>query len=202
MTLTNPGEIDSALLNVTANSRDAMPNGGIIGIETSNAVLDATSAAKLHPDARPGEYVRLAIADDGVGMPPEVLHKAMEPFFTTKGPGAGTGLGLTSVASFARRSSGFATIASALGQGCIVSLYLPRSIEELPAREVSASEVQLGDGELVLVVEDDDHVREVTLRRIESLGYAVAEARTGPEAIERLLSAANLCSATSSCPAA
>ena len=190
MTLADPGEIDSAILNIAANARDAMPSGGRLAIVTSNVTLDKTLAKRLHPDARPGDYVRLAIADDGHGMQQEILGKAMEPFFTTKKPGAGTGLGLTSVASFAKQTSGFAVIESALGQGCTVSIYLPRSLETSMAHVVPASEVPLGDGEFVLVVEDDDQVREVTLRRVEALGYAVAEARTGLEAIELLLSGA------------
>jgi PAS domain S-box-containing protein len=185
-TLADPGEIDSAILNIAANARDAMPNGGRIVIETSNVALDAAAAQKLHPSAREGEYVRLTIADNGAGMTPVVLRKAMDPFFTTKGPGAGTGLGLTSVASFAKQSGGFATIVSAPAEGCTVSLYLPRSYEQAPGGAFPASEIPMGDGELVLVVEDDDQVREVTLKRIESLGYAVTEARTGPEAVWRL----------------
>lgn len=190
MTLADPGEIDSAILNIAANARDAMPGGGSIRITTLNVTLDARAAAKLHEDAREGEYVRLAIADNGDGMPQEVLDKAMEPFFTTKEPGAGTGLGLTSVASFARQNGGFAAIASASGCGCVVSVYLPRAVQDQPAPAAKPQPVPLGDGELVLVVEDDAHVREVTLKRIESLGYAVEEARTGPEAIEWLTSGA------------
>ena len=190
MTLADPGEIDSAILNIAANARDAMPDGGKITITTSNVALDGSAAAKLGQDARPGEYVRLEVADTGAGMTQEVLDKAMEPFFTTKGPAAGNGLGLTSVASFAKQTGGFATIVSIAGSGCIVSLYLPRAIDYLPAAAVKANSVPLGDGELVLVVEDDDQVREVTLKRIESLGYTVDEARTGPEALEQLKSGA------------
>lgn len=119
-------------------------------------------------------------------MRADVLEKAFEPFFTTKASGAGTGLGLASVANFARQAGGFAFIESAPGQGCAVSIYLRRSTAELPARRVSSSEGLLGRGELILVVEDDDAVREVTLKRLELLGYAAIEARTGPEAIERL----------------
>jgi CheY-like chemotaxis protein len=180
--------MDSAILNIAANACDAMPNGGRITIATSNVTLDARTAAGLHRDAQPQDYVCLAMADNGVGMPEEILRKAMEPFFTTKGQGAGTGLGLTSVASFAKQTGGFATVESSPGQGCAVSLYLPRSIEKLPPREAKPSEVPLGNGELILVVEDNDQVREVTLKRIESLGYAVAEARTGLEALQRLQS--------------
>ena len=109
----------------------------------------------------------------------------MEPFFTTKGPD-GSGYGLASVAHFARQTGGFVTIASALGQGCIVSLYLPRCIKEPLVLADPARAVSRGDGVLVLLVEDDDQVREVTLKRLETLGYTVAEARTGSEAIERL----------------
>jgi two-component system CheB/CheR fusion protein len=188
VTVADPGEIDSAILNIAANARDAMPNGGWITIATSNVTLDARMAAALHRDARPGDYVCLAIADNGVGMPEEVLRKAMEPFFTTKGQGAGTGLGLTSVASFARQTGGFATVKSSPGRGCAVRLFLPRSIEKLAPREAKPKEVPLGNGELILVVEDNDQVREVTLKRIESLGYAVAEARSGLEALQRLQS--------------
>ena len=188
MTLADPGEIDSALLNVAANARDAMPNGGKIRIWTTNVTVDAVAAAKFRPEARAGQYVRLAVADDGVGMTQEVLGKAMEPFFTTKGPGAGTGLGLASVASFAKQTGGFAGLESGPGRGCIVSLYLPRSGDDALAPDLHKNQLPLGSGELVLVVEDDDQVREVTLKRIESLGYAVAEARTGPEAIRQLKS--------------
>jgi nitrogen-specific signal transduction histidine kinase/ActR/RegA family two-component response regulator len=188
MTVADPAEIDSAILNITTNARDAMPHGGRLRISTGNVMIDAPAAATLHPDARPGEYVRLVLADNGVGMSQDVLGKAMEPFFTTKGPGTGTGLGLASVASFARQTGGFITLESAPGCGCAVSLYLPRAAEDLPVLKTDDDDLPLGDGELVLVVEDDDQVREVTLKRIESLGYAVTEARTGPEAVQRLKS--------------
>jgi two-component system CheB/CheR fusion protein len=192
VTVADAGEIDSAILNIAANARDAMPNGGRITITTSNATIAAATATELHRYARPGEYVCLSVADDGVGMPEEILRKAMDPFFTTKEHGAGTGLGLTSVASFAKQTGGFATVDSALGRGCVVSLYLPRSIKNLPLIESGRSDVPRGNGELVLVVEDNDEVREVTLKRIVSLGYAVTEARTGPEALQQLQSKASI----------
>ena len=135
MTLADPGEIDSAILNLAANAHDAMPGGGNIRISTSNVTLDA-AAANRHPEAAPGDYVRLAIADTGVGMPEDVLGKATEAFFTTKGPGAGTGLGLTSVESFASHTGGFMSIESAPGQGCTVSIYLPRTAKGSAARGV------------------------------------------------------------------
>ena len=188
MTLADPGEIDSAILNLAANARDAMPDGGCIRIATSNFTLDAPSAARLHVDARPGNYVCLAITDDGFGMADDVLGKAMEPFFTTKGPGAGTGLGLASVANFARQTGGFITIESAPERGCTVSIYLPRATMEAAARGLAPGERPPGRGGFILVVEDDDEVREVTLKRLQLLGYLTIEARTGPEAIERLKS--------------
>jgi PAS domain S-box-containing protein len=188
-TLADPGEIDSAILNLAANARDAMPQGGTIRISTSNVALDSQEAAKLHPCGKPGDYVCLSIADNGVGMQADVLNQAMEPFFTTKGPGAGTGLGLTSVASFAKQSGGFAVIRSEPGQGCAVSLYLPRCADASPSGDEPA-ELPLGNRELVLVVEDNDQVRDVTLNWLASLNYEVAEARSAPEAIEILRSQA------------
>ena len=188
MTLADPGEIDSAILNIAANARDAMPRGGRLRISTGNVTIDALAAAMLHPDAGPGDYVQLVIADNGVGMSKDVLRKAIEPFFTTKEPGAGTGLGLASVASFARQTGGCAAVESASGCGCAVSLYLPRSVDSPPAPQIVEDRLPLGDGELVLVVEDNDQVREVTLKRIESLGYSVTEARTGAEAVQQLKS--------------
>ena len=185
MTLADSGEIDSAILNLAANARDAMPGGGNVRISTSNATLDE-AAVKLHRAAAPGDYIRLSIADNGVGMPEEVLAKATEAFFTTKGSGAGTGLGLTSVESFAIQTGGFMSIESAPGQGCTASIYLPRTNKGSAARGLLPGKTPLGRGQLILVVEDDDQVREVTLKRLELLGYTVTEARTGPEALERL----------------
>ena len=130
----------------------------------------------------------LAIADDGLGMADDVLGKAMEPFFTTKGPGAGTGLGLASVANFARQTGGFTTIKSAPGQGCAVSIYLPRATQDSAMRRPTLDASPPSRRELILVVEDDDQVRDVTLKRLESLGYTTLQAGTGPEAVERLKS--------------
>ncbi len=119
-------------------------------------------------------------------MSQEVLDKATEAFFTTKGPGVGTGLGLTSVSSFASQMGGFMSIESAPGEGCTVSIYLPRTTQGSAARGVLPSGSPLGHGELILIVEDNDQVREITRKRLETLGYAATEARTGAEALERL----------------
>jgi len=180
----DPGEVDHALLNLVLNARDAMPTGGIVAIETANETL---AAGGTPVDLVPGDYVRLSVVDTGVGMTPKVLKRAVDPFFTTKPPGKGTGLGLASAYGFARQSGGCLVIASWVGRGTTVSLYLPRASGDVPALAPSTNEhgIPLGDGELVLVVDDDDEVREVTLKRLESLGYAVIEAANGPKAIER-----------------
>ena len=124
----DPGEFDSALLNLALNARDAMTSGGRITIDTANVSLDEDAAASLSSDARAGDYVRLRIRDTGTGMSPEVLQRAGEPLFTTKEQGKGTGLGLSSVIAFARQSDGFVTIASKQRLGTTVIVYLPRAV--------------------------------------------------------------------------
>ena len=189
-TQVDPSEIESAILNLALNARDAMPHGGSLVVATSNISLDAAAAAR-EPGAAPGDYVRLTVTDTGCGMTRDVLARAVEPFFTTKEVGKGTGLGLSSAYGFAKQSGGFLLIDSEVGKGTSVSIYLPRAAaaaggETHAAR--SAEAVPLGDGELVIVVEDDDQVREVTLNRMEGLGYSVLPAKTGAEAIELLKS--------------
>ncbi len=188
-TMANPGDVDNAILNLAINARDAMCNGGMLTIETRHVTLDADGAERI-ANARPGEYVMLTVSDTGHGMSPEVLSHAMEPLFTTKEPGKGTGLGLATVYGTARQSGGFVAIDSTEGEGTSVRLYFPKA---KPGPIVSRStpsikETPLGNGELILVVEDNDKVREATVRRLESLGYAVVEAKTGPEAITLLQS--------------
>ena len=188
-TSANPGDVDNAILNLAINARDAMPSGGTLTIETRLVSLDADMAGRI-PNARPGEYVMLTVSDTGHGMSPEVLKHAMEPFFTTKDPGKGTGLGLATVHSTVRQSGGFVAIDSAEGEGTSIHLYFPKA-EPGPIVSRAApspKEAPLGDGELILLVEDNDKVREATANRLESLGYAVLEAETGPEAITLLKS--------------
>ena len=180
----DPGEVDHALLNLVLNARDAMPSGGEVRIETANETFGPGGTPA---DLVPGDYARLSVIDTGVGMSPNVLKRAVDPFFTTKPPGKGTGLGLPSAYGFARQSGGCLTIASEVGKGTNVSLYLPRASGDVPLPAPSADEpaIPFGDGELVLVVDDDDEVREVTLNRLETLGYAVIDAANGAQAIER-----------------
>ena len=188
-TSANPGDVDNAILNLAINARDAMPKGGALTIETRHVTIDADAAGRI-PEARPGEYVTLTVSDTGHGMSSEILRHAMEPFFTTKGPGKGTGLGLATVYGIVRQAVGFVSIDSTVGKGTSVHLNFPKA-EPGPiasSARPATKEVPLGDGELILVVEDNDKVREATMSRLEFLGYAVLEAKTGPEAITLLKS--------------
>jgi signal transduction histidine kinase len=186
-TFADPGDVDNAILNLAINARDAMPNGGVLTIETSHVTLDADVAGRI-PNGKPGDYVMLAVSDTGHGMSPEVLTHAMEPFFTTKEPGKSTGLGLATVRSTVLHAGGFVTVDSAVGEGTSVRLYFPRAEPGLIVSRAkpSTQEAPLGDGELILVVEDNDKVRQATVSGLESLGYAVLEAKTGPDAIKLL----------------
>ncbi|HWE19275.1 MAG TPA: ATP-binding protein [Hyphomicrobiaceae bacterium] len=186
-TFADPGDVDNAILNLAINARDAMPNGGVLTIETGHVTLDADAAGRI-PNGKPGDYVMLTVSDTGHGMSPEVLTHAMEPFFTTKEPGKSTGLGLATVRSTVRQAGGFVTVDSTVGEGTSVRLYFPRAEPGLIASRAkpSTQEAPLGDGELILVVEDNDKVRQATVSGLESLGYAVLEAKTGPDAIKLL----------------
>ena len=183
----DPLEIDSALLNLALNARDAMPRGGKIDFTAANVALDAEGAAAM-PNAKPGDYICLSVADTGVGMSSETLSRATEAFFSTKNH-LGTGLGLFSVQAFVKQAGGFLHLASEPGVGTTVSLYLPRAKAEAlhghAPGEGSASTPR-GHGELVLIVEDDEGVRDVARRILERLGYTVVEARTATEAMELL----------------
>jgi CheY-like chemotaxis protein len=188
-TSANPGDVDNAILNLAINARDAMPSGGMLTIETRLVSLNADVAGRI-ANARPGDYVMLTVSDTGHGMSLEVLKHAMEPLFTTKEPGKGTGLGLATVHTSVRQSGGFVAIDSTVGEGTSVHLYFPKG-EPGPIVSRAApspKEAPLGDGELILLVEDNDKVREATANRLKSLGYAVLQAKTGPETITVLLS--------------
>jgi signal transduction histidine kinase len=187
-TLANMGDVDNAILNLAINARDAMPGGGVLTIETRHVTIDPDAAARI-PKARPGDFVRLTVSDTGHGMTPDVLKRAIEPFFTTKEQGEGTGLGLPTVYGTVQQSRGFISIESAVAKGTTVHLYFPKTEATQPDQAPAtapAGKPPLGDGERILVIEDNDKVREATVSRLESLGYAVLQARTGPEAIKLL----------------
>ncbi|WP_333672363.1 ATP-binding protein [Elioraea tepidiphila] len=184
--LVDPGQLESAVLNLAINARDAMPKGGRLTIALANAPLDAAGAMEGETIA-PGDYVLLSVTDTGTGMAPEVAERAFDPFFTTKEVGKGSGLGLSMVYGFATQSKGHARIETSLGKGTTVRLYLPRAAEP-PGQRLrrGADAAPRGAGEHILLVEDDPLVREHTAALLHSLGYRVSTAGNGPEAMEML----------------
>ncbi len=179
----DPSEIENAVLNLAINARDAMPNGGMLVIETADCQIEGGDG-KLPA----GDYVRISVSDTGNGMTPEVLARAFEPFFTTKPPGQGTGLGLSTIYGFVQQSGGAATVYSEAGHGTTINMLLPRIAEvgaaASPIRADAAPPV--GKGETILLVEDRPDVREVTRQRLQHLGYQVLEADNGVSAIKLL----------------
>jgi PAS domain S-box-containing protein len=185
-TLCDPNQLESALLNLTINARDAMPDGGKLTIATANARLDSVTADT--PALSPGDYICTDVTDTGVGMNSEVAARAFDPFFTTKPIGQGTGLGLSMIYGFARQSNGHVTIESKLGQGTSVRLYLPRHYGDSTAERASAVKPaeQAATGETVLVVEDEPVVRGVIVEMLEEQGYRTLEALDGPSGLHML----------------
>jgi len=180
--LVDPSQVENALLNLAINARDAMAGHGKLTIEAGNAVLDDAYAA-LNPDVRAGQYVMLAVSDTGCGMTADVIEHAFEPFFTTKPEGQGTGLGLSMVYGFVKQSDGHIGIYSEPGHGTTVRLYLPRVHEpEDVSVEIDAGPV-VGGNETVLVVEDDEDVRETVVEIVADLGYRVLKARDAQSAL-------------------
>jgi PAS domain S-box-containing protein len=186
MIMVDPGQVESSLLNLSVNARDAMPKGGRLTIETATVDLDEDDTAS-HSELAPGRYVTLEVTDTGTGMTPEVRERAFEPFYTTKGPGAGSGLGLSMVYGFVKQSGGDVQLYSELGIGTTVRLYLPaQSGEASVVPRFAGSRAPRAAGETVLLVEDDPRVRRVSLRRLKELGYLVLEAASGPAALKLL----------------
>jgi signal transduction histidine kinase len=174
----DPAELESALMNLAINARDAMPSGGKLTIETANVSLDEDYVAALVEPVPPGQYVMLAVSDTGEGMDKDTIDRVFEPFFTTKAAGKGTGLGLSQVYGFVRQSGGHIRIYSEPGEGTVVKVYLPREV----SKQAATSEHPLGqcsaDGgtETILVVEDHDGLREYSAGVLRELGYNVLEA--------------------------
>jgi PAS domain S-box-containing protein len=181
--LADAAQLENALVNLALNARDAMPGGGRLTIETGEAELDE-EYARSHAEVKAGRYVMIGVADTGHGMPPAVLERAVEPFFTTKGAGKGTGLGLSMVYGFAKQSGGHLRIYSEPGHGTSVRLYLPLAEAEPAAQERRPATT--GGNETILVVEDDESVRQLVIVMLESLGYRVAAAADGREALAAL----------------
>ncbi len=181
--------LETVILNLVVNARDAMPEGGKLTIETANAHLDEGYVGR-HMDIPPGQYVLLCVSDTGMGMPPEVLAKAFDPFFTTKSAGKGTGLGLSQVYGFVRQSGGHVKIYSEAGHGATVKIYLPRyhgAAEDVSINPPSGAELpRAKDDEVVLVVEDEEAVRALTAEGLRDLGYQVLAADGGEEALKLL----------------
>ncbi|WP_114187993.1 PAS domain S-box protein [Microvirga aerophila] len=193
-TLCDPNQLESAILNLAINARDAMPDGGKLTIETANAHLDNAYVAAQR-DVTPGQYVAICITDTGTGMPPEVIARAFEPFFTTKPLGQGTGLGLSMVYGFTKQSEGHLKIYSEVGQGTTIKLYLPRhwgaAEDELPSEPVTEAP-RAEAGETVLVVEDEPVIRNLTVEVLQGLGYQALEAADGPSGLKILQSPKNI----------
>jgi signal transduction histidine kinase len=189
-TFVDANQLENVLLNLVVNARDAMPNGGHLTIESSNAYLDDAYAARFG-DVVPGQYVLLSVTDTGSGMSPELLARVFEPFFSTKGDRQGSGLGLAMVHGFVKQSGGHIRIYSELNEGTSVKIYLPRikaaeaaaNPEELPQRDPRI-ETAANRSETVLVVEDNDDVRQYAQSALEELGYTVLQARDAAEALQ------------------
>lgn len=180
----DPTQLEVALLNLVINSRDAMPDRGKVTVEVSNIHLDEAYSLK-YADVKPGQYVSISVSDTGVGMPESVIARAFEPFFTTKPPGQGTGLGLSQVFGFIKQSGGHVTIYSELKHGTTVKMYFPRAYREVDRSEPKApAEAIRGQGERVLVVEDDHDVRKFVSESLMELGYQVTQASSGEQAME------------------
>ena len=179
--------LESAILNLAVNSRDAMPQGGRLTLETMNAYVDEAYAV-THAEVVPGQYVLISVSDTGVGMDADTIRRAFEPFFTTKPVGQGTGLGLSQVYGFVKQSGGHVKIYSEVGQGTTVKIYLPRLERSEEEHDAPASvPVPEGNaGETILVVEDDDNVRNYSVDALRDLGYRVVEAADGPSALRLL----------------
>ena len=184
--LGNPTELYQVLLNLCVNARDAMPGGGTITLRADNVMLDETYARLSHA-ARPGNYVVLAVADTGSGIPVEIQEKIFEPFFTTKEPGKGTGLGLATVKDIVTSHGGFIHLYSEAGAGTQFKIYLPALAGEEAAGDATLLTLPAGHGELVLVVDDEAAVREIVKATLEGYGYHVVTASDGTEAVARFV---------------
>ena len=181
----DPGQIQQVILNLVVNARDAMPRGGLLTIKTSNVSLDL-DYAQTHPGIAPGDYVMLAVSDTGIGMTAEVKARLFEPFFTTKAPGSGTGLGLATCDGIIKQSGGHITVQTEVGRGTTFRIYLPSAAGEKESASAEPFVQRRGDGEAVLLVEDEEMVRDLGGIVLTSLGYRVILASNGRDALKKL----------------
>jgi PAS domain S-box-containing protein len=179
----DPSHIETVILNLAINARDAMPDGGRLTLETQNVDLDAAYVAS-HMGATPGPYLRLAVSDSGQGIPPDILARIFEPFFTTKNDQKGTGLGLTMVDQVVKQAGGFVEVYSEVGRGTTFKVYLPRADRETaPSTDTASNVMSLRGVETILFVEDEEQVRDVATPALQDLGYTVLEAADGEAAL-------------------
>ncbi len=186
-TQADPNQLENAILNLAVNARDAMPDGGKLTIETANARLDEAYVAALAEPLPAGQYVLVAVSDTGTGMDRATMEKVFEPFFTTKVAGKGTGLGLSMVYGFVRQSQGHIRIYSEPGEGTTIKIYLPRLLGADDEPLEASPDVRVtvrGEGETILVVEDEPALRQYTTETLRDLGYAILEAADGPTALD------------------
>jgi CheY-like chemotaxis protein len=181
----DPGQLEQVIVNLVVNARDAMPDGGTLTIRTQNADVEA-SAAREHQGADPGRYVAIAVADTGVGIDTDTQRHIFEPFFTTKDKPHGTGLGLATVYGIVSQSGGHILVDSEPGRGAVFTIYLPRvdSLAATPAEPVLVPAAAGRGSETILLVEDEDAVRELTRRCLQSAGYTVLEAASAEAALD------------------
>ncbi|MFY9609876.1 MAG: PAS domain S-box protein [Blastocatellia bacterium] len=179
----DPTQIHQVLMNLCVNARDAMPRGGVLSVKAENALIDE-SYARMILDATPGQFVLITVTDTGTGIPAKIISRVFEPFFTTKEQGKGTGLGLSTVLGIVKSHGGFVNVYSEPGKGTKFSAYFPAAASSLTtqAREEPAG-VPLGHGEVVLVVDDESAIREITRSTLENFGYSVLTASDGTEAV-------------------
>jgi PAS domain S-box-containing protein len=191
-TMVDASQLENALLNLCINARDAMPDGGRIVIETANKWLDDRAARER--ELLPGQYISVCVTDTGVGMTPDVIERAFDPFFTTKPIGQGTGLGLSMIHGFVRQSGGQVRIYSEVGSGTTMCLYLPRFTGEVAAEDSHDVPlfVEPGQGETVLVVDDEMTIRMLIVEILEEIGFVALEASDGPSALKVLNSDARV----------
>ena len=178
----DPGQIEQVIMNLVVNARDAMPDGGKLIIETANSKIDNRRSRK-YPELKPGLYIQLSVTDDGSGITEEVKSKIFEPFFTTKEPGKGTGLGLATVYGIVEQSGGHISVSSEIGQGTSFKIHLPMVVEEAQSVSLKVDIDKLPRGsETILVVEDEDIVRDLACEILKKQGYEVLEAQSGNDA--------------------